>query len=82
MKPCRKCLLSETDETAFFKHVQEYVDSIPPEQKAPQKEYKRRLELCKACNHLTNGMCALCGCYVEVRAAKAEQHCVSSPDIW
>jgi len=82
MKPCRKCLLSETNEVEFFKHVQAYVDNIPPEQKTLPPEYKRRLELCKACNHLINGMCILCGCYVEVRAAKVEQHCVSSSDIW
>ncbi|MCL2287017.1 MAG: DUF6171 family protein [Firmicutes bacterium] len=81
-KPCRKCLLSETDEAEFFKVVQEYVDSIPPEQKTPPAEYRRRLELCKTCSHLTNGLCALCGCYVEVRAAKTEQRCVSPIDIW
>jgi len=82
MKPCRKCLLSETDEAAFFKHVQEYVDNIPPEQKTSAPEYQRRLELCKTCNYLTHGMCMLCGCYVEVRAAKVNQHCVNSSEIW
>ncbi|MCL1788330.1 MAG: DUF6171 family protein [Defluviitaleaceae bacterium] len=82
MKPCRKCLLSETDQAAFFATIQEFIDSIPAEEKTPEDEYQRRLEICKACDHLTSGMCALCGCYVEVRAAKANQQCVQSDKIW
>ena len=81
-KPCRKCLLSEMDEAAFFETVQQYVDAIPPEQKTPEPEYRSRLEKCKQCSHLTNGMCVLCGCYVEVRAAKVVQHCVKSKKDW
>ena len=81
-KPCRKCLLSEMNETAFFETVQQYIDSIPPHEKTPKDEYLRRLVLCKNCEYLTNGMCVLCGCYVEVRAAKAWQHCVNGKGVW
>jgi len=82
VNPCRKCLLSETNQNEFFAHVKKYVENIPPEQKTPQDEYLRRLEICKTCDHLTSGMCALCGCYVEVRAAKTNQYCAKSKNIW
>ena len=44
--------------------------------------YAHRLELCKACGHLVNGMCELCGCFVEVRAAKINQHCAETAQRW
>jgi len=79
-KPCHKCLLGENSDIG--KHIQEYVLSIPAEEKVTDTEYQRRLDICKNCSHLLDGMCILCGCYVEVRAAKAKQHCVKSVDVW
>ena len=79
---CRKCLLSDIDEEAFFINIKQYINSIPAKQKASASEYERRLKICKNCDHLINGMCTLCGCYVEVRAAKLVQHCVESADKW
>jgi len=79
--PCRKCLLNEAMGT-IYQTVKDYIESIPPEQKTAPAEYDRRLAICKTCEHLVNGMCTLCGCYVEVRAAKAIQSCVKSAEIW
>jgi len=77
MIPCRRCLLSESQQgEAFYRSIMEYIDAIPQGDKTPQAEYNRRLEICKACDQLTNGMCALCGCFVEARAAKINQRCV------
>ena len=78
-KMCRKCLLNETGDD-LYRTVMEYVASIPLEDRAPDEEYNRRLEFCKACGNLSNGMCSLCGCFVEVRAAKIKQNCVK--DLW
>lgn len=78
---CRRCLLKELDD-AYFQTVYEYIDSLPAEQKAEKAEYAKRLEKCRECDHLQNGMCALCGCFVEVRAAKKRQHCAKSGEIW
>lgn len=75
---CKKCLLSELDAGEYFKSIYEYIDSISPEQKANATEYIGRLEVCKSCDNLTNGMCRLCGCFVEVRAAVGKNYC---PDI-
>ena len=72
---CKRCLLSETDGT-LYRTVLAYIDAISPEEKAPMAEYERRLDICRACDQLTNGMCALCGCFVEVRAAKIKHRCV------
>ena len=39
-------------------------------------------ELCRTCDDLHNGTCALCGCYVEARAAKKRQGCPKVPEMW
>ena len=57
-------------------------DGLPPQWKADQETYAHRLALCKACGHLVNGMCELCGCFVEVRAAKINQHCAETAQRW
>lgn len=71
---CKRCLLNELD-GEYFKSIYQYIDNIPREQKAPPEEYARRLKLCRECDNLQNGMCAQCGCFVEVRAAKLRQVC-------
>jgi len=72
---CRRCLLREGQGEELYRSVMEYVAAISPEERTADEEYNRRLDFCKACDHLTNGMCALCGCFVEVRAAKSNQCC-------
>lgn len=71
---CKRCLLWELD-GEYFKSIYEYVESLPAEQKASAAEYAKRLEDCRSCGELQNGMCAQCGCFVEVRAAKKRQAC-------
>lgn len=80
--PCRRCLLKDLSDTDYFHSIYEYIENIPPEQKAPDALYKNRLQKCTSCDHLVNGMCALCGCFVEVRAAKVHQHCAKNAEIW
>ena len=43
---------------------------------------RARLDACRACPHLNAGTCALCGCYVEYRAAHAAQRCPDAPGRW
>lgn len=71
---CRRCLLRELDGN-YFDSIYQYIETIPEEQKAGRDEYAIRLAKCKSCEHLRNGMCAQCGCFVEVRAAKKLQRC-------
>ncbi len=83
MKPiCRKCLLSEIDKDKVYSNVYELIDLLPPDKKADDNEYKRRLEICKSCDELADGMCAKCGCFVELRAAKKAQYCPHEIKKW
>lgn len=79
---CKRCLLKELSETDYFKSIYDYIENIPPERKTEDDIYQARLALCKSCDHLINGMCELCGCFAEVRAAKKMQHCAKDPAIW
>ena len=66
----------------FFATLQAYIDAIPEDEKASGAVYEARLAKCKACHHLLDGMCVLCGCYVELRAAKVLQRCVLGDGTW
>lgn len=78
---CKRCLLQDLD-GEYFASIYAYIQQLPQEQKTDEKEYARRLEICRACESMQNGMCALCGCFVEVRGAKAAMHCPRSSEIW
>lgn len=71
---CKRCLLHELD-GEYFKSIYQYIESLPEEQKAGPEEYAGRLRLCRECPELKNGMCAQCGCFAEVRAAKKRLAC-------
>ena len=82
IRPCR-CLVGEMpDEAELAKVIRERVESIPEEERTPEKEYAFRLSACRDCGSLNRGTCALCGCYVEIRAAKIRMHCPSVPACW
>ena len=80
-RPCR-CLLKELDEAAYMATLADYIAALPAEQKAAPALYEQRLQACRQCGHLQNGMCDWCGCFVEVRAAKAEQFCPDPQKKW
>ncbi|MCL2500041.1 MAG: DUF6171 family protein [Defluviitaleaceae bacterium] len=82
MKRCPRCLLSETNQAELYATIQDYIKNIPPEARSSPEEYDKRLGICKECRHLLDGMCVLCGCYVELRAAKVNQRCVESTARW
>ncbi len=81
-KPCRRCLLSEIDRNGVYRTVREYIASLDESVKCSREEYSQRLCVCKSCEHLSDGMCALCGCFVEVRAVKSNQICPDLPRRW
>jgi len=62
---CKKCLLREMDEAGFFQNMYDYIARIPADDKTPEEEYEK----------LLSGMCRMCGCYVEMRAAIALRDC-------
>ena len=80
--PCR-CLIGEMpDETELAAIIRERIDTIPEEERVTEEEYMSRLSGCRTCRHLQHGTCMLCGCYIEIRAAKKRQSCPSVPPEW
>ena len=80
---CRRCLLEDMpSQAALAASIRELIALLPESRLAPREETERRLEQCRACDQLRSGMCALCGCYVELRAAKARMGCPALPPRW
>lgn len=73
---CRKCLTRDIiDKDDYFKTLHQLIENIPKDQKADTTLYEARLADCQACERLYDGLCSACGCYVELRAAKASNDC-------
>ena len=80
---CRRCLLADMpSEAQLAQSIRELIDLLPEEKRAGTEETERRLKFCRQCDHLQNGMCVLCGCYVELRAAKRLMKCPDVPNKW
>ena len=79
---CKHCLLKELTDSDYFQSVYHYISQLPQEQKTEELEYHHRLQHCQECDELINGMCSACGCFVEVRAAKKNQHCPGKSGAW
>ena len=47
-----------------------------------EKYPEGRLNICKECDLLINGMCKLCGCFVEIRAAVKKNYCPNKNRYW
>ncbi len=79
---CKRCLLREMADEDMYHRIQRTIDAIPQALRCPQDEYDVRLAACKECEKLIGGMCRVCGCFVEVRAAKKSEHCPGIPRRW
>lgn len=81
-KPCRCLLRADESQRPLYEIVKDYIDTLAPDQRADDATYAARLKRCEACEHLFDGTCALCGCYVEIRAAKQRMGCPDVPGRW
>ena len=73
---CRKCLTRDmVGKEEYFRSLREYIANLDPEIKADEALYEERLAVCKECDLLLEGMCRICGCYVELRAVVAKNIC-------
>lgn len=79
---CRKCLLREMDEEEYFANLYDYMERLDEDLKIDNGEYERRLSICKGCENLFNGMCTICGCYVELRALMKKNSCPNVEKKW
>lgn len=73
---CRKCLTRDmVGKEEYFRSLREYIANLDPDIKADEALYEERLAACKECDLLLEGMCRICGCYVELRAVVAKNIC-------
>lgn len=79
---CKRCLLSEINGDDVKKTIDELIMTMPEEKKADEKLYRQRLNICKECDELINGMCGKCGCYVELRALQKIRRCPHELKKW
>ncbi|MVX63820.1 hypothetical protein GKZ28_08945 [Clostridium chromiireducens] len=79
---CKKCLLDELFEEKEYQHLQDYIRNLDNNIKTEDEEYKKRLDVCKQCDNLINGMCKICGCFVEMRAAVKKNYCPNIEKYW
>lgn len=82
IKYCKRCLLADIDIDGVYRQVKDLVDAIPEDLKADENLYSSRLETCRLCDKLQNGICAECGCFVELRAATKQNYCPTYPKKW
>ncbi len=69
-------------EDAYFQNLYDYIEGLDEDIKASETEYERRLEICKSCDNLLNGMCRICGCFVELRAVIDKNYCPNTEKRW
>ena len=82
LRVCRKCLPGQNNEEAFYEDLSRYIQRMDEDLKVDQQTYEKRLNICSTCDRLMNGMCRLCGCFVELRAAKRAMHCPAAERKW
>ncbi|SES07913.1 DUF6171 family protein [Lachnobacterium bovis] len=76
---CRQCLLMDQAREGREK-LDKYLSIIKKQDKTDEREYLRRLDLCRKCEKLVDATCSSCGCYVEFRAAVKHGKCPNN--IW
>ena len=65
LRVCRKCLPGQNNEETFYEDLSRYIQRMDEDLKVDQQIYEKRLNICSTCDRLMNGMCRLCGCFVE-----------------
>lgn len=79
---CEKCLFREMDDHEYLRYIQNYLDTMDQDNRVSDKEYDKRLNNCRNCQYLRNGMCRLCGCFVEIRCASKNRYCPDTSPKW
>ena len=79
---CRKCLLEETEDKNLYEKIRRTVEQMDPDVRVGEDKYRHRLEQCRQCEKLLAGMCLVCGCFVEIRAANKHSYCPGEGHFW
>lgn len=76
---CKKCLLQDFAPEEYLENMRAYLQGLDEEIKTEDMIYRDRLSYCEECDKLNEGICRICGCFVEYRAAIKIKRC---PDIY
>lgn len=79
---CKRCLVYEMAEAESYKSMYHYIEQLEDTIRTEEAIYQSRLLVCKECDSLLNGMCRVCGCFVEMRAAVKTNYCPSIERKW
>lgn len=79
---CTRCLYREMNDNAYYNYIKNYLENMDQADKVSDAEYTLRLQQCKECDYLYNGMCRHCGCFVEIRCASVHRHCPDHFPKW
>lgn len=82
LRVCKKCLLRGESEADYFKNLEQYIANLNEDDRVDQETYEKRLHICGKCEKQMKGMCQLCGCFVELRAALRVRKCPDVPAKW
>lgn len=80
--PCVKCLLQDMNQTTEYQKLKLYLDSFSEEIRAEEAVYEKRLQECRLCDCLQEGICRKCGCFVEARALRKNGYCPHEEPRW
>lgn len=81
-KPCIRCLLQDMDSGEAYRTLKKYLDSFDEAIRTEDTEYARRLQICRTCPSLREGICMKCGCFVEARALRKQGKCPHEKPRW
>lgn len=75
-KPCRTCGGSVVGNSGSLQSIiTDYLLTLDPETCVPEELYQTRLGHCSSCPGMHDLTCRYCGCFVQVRAKRADRHC-------
>ncbi|HKM00363.1 MAG TPA: DUF6171 family protein [Mobilitalea sp.] len=79
---CKRCLLADYAPEEYLEHMRIYLKGLSDDSKSDVVLYQERLNICRECSFLLEGVCRKCGCFVEYRAALIEKHCPDLSQRW
>lgn len=79
---CKKCLLQDFAPEEYLESMRIYLNGLDEGVKTEDTLYRDRLSRCEECDKLSEGLCRLCGCFVEYRAAIKHKKCPDSYPKW
>lgn len=79
---CKRCLLEDLASKEYLEQMKTYIEGLGDDIRAEEKLYRKRLSACKGCDNLIEGICRICGCFVEYRAAIKIKSCPDHKPRW